>query len=332
MTTGQTRAEDLEITTYLKYCSDNEAVINGIFSGRKIRFTQPWALNDPLEFNPSIRADSWQNFHADYEFNGKYFPSGELWYRIRIVESQINNFGILSLTKVPDSFDMWSRYANGHKGFLIEFKEDFTKHSCMRSKTGVEYPVERVIYVEDYSINLDKLANEYTDRIRPEELRKILFYRKTSRWAHEKEYRLVRPLTESLDYQPMQRNTSYRDNKIYLFDFSLDCISSITFGAYMSIECKKHIEASCEGYNISFRQAWITRNEKDEFGLPGKVRTVSIDKFGSRDRFYSMIPQAFCWDMTQAEPVRIDNLSELPYYEGNEEAIHSLYANSKSDR
>ncbi len=323
------KAQHSQITTYLKYCSDNERVISSIFKDKKIRFTQPWALNDPLEFNPSIRAKSWKNFNADYELDGKYFPSGALWYRIQIVESQINNFGILSLTKVHDSFDMWSRYANGHKGFLIEFKEDFANYACMKSKTGVTYPVEKVIYVEDYAVHLDKLANKYTDQIPFDELRKTFFNKKTSRWAHENEYRLVRPLTDSLNYQPPRQNTSYRDATIYLFDFSLDCINSIIFGAYMSIENKKLIELACREFNIKFSQACIAKNQKDKAGLPGMVVLAPIEKFGLIDRFYAMQPQAFCGDAKQTRTIRIKSLSELPYYEGNEEVTNSLYAHSK---
>ena len=33
------------------------------------------------------------------------------------------NFGVLSLTRTPDSLLMWAHYANGHQGFVIEFDE-----------------------------------------------------------------------------------------------------------------------------------------------------------------------------------------------------------------
>jgi hypothetical protein len=104
--TASVQTDYPEITTYLKYCSDDPRVINGIFNEKKIRFTQPWALNDPLEFNPSIRSHPDHNIHAYYEFDGCTFPSEELFFRVQIVESQINNYGILSLTKALDSFDM----------------------------------------------------------------------------------------------------------------------------------------------------------------------------------------------------------------------------------
>ena len=40
---------DLQFLTFFKYCSDDGRVIEGIFEKHKIRFTQPYALNDPLE-------------------------------------------------------------------------------------------------------------------------------------------------------------------------------------------------------------------------------------------------------------------------------------------
>ena len=119
---------EYELTGYFKYCSDDPRVINGIFRDHKIRFTQPAALNDPLEFDPIIR---FENNGANYNWfslNGIPLPSEESRLRHRLIEQQINAFGVLSLTKNPDSFDMWSRYANGHKGFLIEFKSDLNKH------------------------------------------------------------------------------------------------------------------------------------------------------------------------------------------------------------
>ena len=86
-------------------------------------------------------------------------PSKELFYQVQLIESQINNYGILSLTEIPDSFEMWSQYSNGHKGFIIEFKEGFWQYPSMKSKEGKEYPVRKVEYVESYSINLDQIAN-----------------------------------------------------------------------------------------------------------------------------------------------------------------------------
>jgi hypothetical protein len=118
------------VGSFCKYCSDNKEVINGIFEDHRIRFTQPWAMNDPLEFNPSIRFKS-ENKYFWLRYDQVLFPSEEWWVRSHLIERWINAFGILSLTKVYDSFDMWSRSANGHKGFLLCLKGNFNEHPCM---------------------------------------------------------------------------------------------------------------------------------------------------------------------------------------------------------
>lgn len=319
-----------DFSTYFKYCSDR--VVNHIFKRKKIRFTQPWALNDPLEFNPSIRfnrdGDSAYRF---YDLGGIILASEELWYRGQIIESQINEYGMLSLSKKHASFDMWSRYANGHKGFVIEFKEDLAKRACMRAKNGDEYPLEKVTYVHDYAINLDELAEKYADengRIPLDKLHEEFFYKKTARWQDEDEYRLVRPLTDSPDYRPRLARTPHRDEKRYLFDFSLDCIESIIFGAHMSPGNKQLIESSCRSEEVKFLQSYIMRDEKDESGKPGKVLYGPLDDFGSRSVFYRMPPQTFCTDLSKPrplEPKKITEIGELPYYAGNEELVDEFY-------
>ena len=94
------RPEDVK--TYLKYCSNEDNVIEGVFSKHKIRFTQPAALNDPLEFNPIIRFRHSAGKYVNYVFDDIVFPSEELRVRHRPIERQLNDYGILSLTKTVE--------------------------------------------------------------------------------------------------------------------------------------------------------------------------------------------------------------------------------------
>lgn len=50
----QERWNSTKLDSYFKYLSDDSRVIKGIFEDQKIRFTQPRALNDPLEFSPTF--------------------------------------------------------------------------------------------------------------------------------------------------------------------------------------------------------------------------------------------------------------------------------------
>jgi hypothetical protein len=82
--------------------SDAIEVTNAIFKRGKIRFTQPRTLNDPLEFYPTMLLKDLPANYQNYELDGLTFPSNELFYRVHLIESQINNYGLLSPTKIPD--------------------------------------------------------------------------------------------------------------------------------------------------------------------------------------------------------------------------------------
>lgn len=116
-------------------------MIKCIFEDHKIRFTQPAALNDPLEFQPVIRFEDATDKCRHFLCNGEKLPSEKLWLRIQWIEQQLNRYGVLSLTKTPDSFDMWNRYANGHKGLLLKLRADFNTRQCMRGRGGEVYEV-----------------------------------------------------------------------------------------------------------------------------------------------------------------------------------------------
>ncbi len=116
---------------------------------------------------------------------------------------------------------MWSQYSNGHKGFIIEFKPDFNSYSGMTSNSSKIYEVKKVIYVDDYEINLDDIADK-TGFISLEALNNELFFKKTSRWKHENEYHMVRPLSDNPNYHPPKTNLAYLDLNVYLFPFEQD--------------------------------------------------------------------------------------------------------------
>lgn len=319
--------------SYFKYCIDCPKVVEGVFKDQKIRFTQPRALNDPLEFSPTIRFYDSQAKYQLYELNGISFPSVELFFRVQVIESQINAYGILSLTKIPNSFDMWSQYANGHRGFVIELKDDFWRHPCMKSKAGDEYPVGKVEYVEDYAVNFADLVNA-NHEIPLEVLHKELFFKKTSRWEHEYEYRMVRSLSDSPDYKPPETKYPYTDVSVYLFPFDWECVSSVILGANMSTENKRLIAQCCEKHNIPLLQALIIRDHKDWLGRPSTVCILSLDQYESKDSALRVKPQSFCTDtvsLGNKSMIKIAKITDLPYYKGYEEVVDQLYRNLKAD-
>jgi len=299
-----------QLRTLFKYVSNSPTVVNGIFVNHKIRFTQPAALNDPLEFNPAIRFNSDDINFRKFKYRGITMPSIHDWYRTNLIESRINNYGILSLTDNPYSFEMWSHYANGHKGFLIEF------NITDKSKPDLEIIKDKILrahkvrYVKNYHINIDQLERNKPS-IPFHRIRDKIFLRKTSHWRHEGEYRIVRPLSDCATYVPPKRRTSYRDTKVYLFPIAPICISSVIFGVNTPRKVKQKIINSCQGTKINFLQTIILKD------LQNKIKFVPIDSFGSIDKFLSLLPQLLTTDSIQAKyknPIPVTSLNEIPFY------------------
>ena len=322
-----------ELDTFFKYFSDNEKVFEGIFKEQKIRFTQPRAFNDPLEFSPTILFHDNKGNYQSYDLHGTTLPSVASFFRIQIIESQINSYGILSLTKIPDSFDMWSQYSNGHRGFVIEFKGNFYHHPVMKSKTKQEYPARKVEYVDDYCLYLEDLVGENKE-IPIEVLHNELFLKKTSRWSYEHEYRMVRPLTDCPEYKPPETRYAYVDLNKYLFPFEWDCISSIIIGAKMSQENKRLILQCCDEHNIPLSHAHIVRDHKDRFGKPSTIITLPIND-SNKEIYLRSKTQLFCSDTVslthQYGVSKIAKITDLPYYKDYENIVDQLYRNLKAD-
>lgn len=315
-----------QLGSFFKYCSDDDCVIKGIFEDHKIRFTQPAALNDPLEFYPAIRFKDPNDKCRHFVCNGEKLPSEELRLHLQLVERQLNQFGILSLTKTPDSFDMWNLYANGHKGFLLELGGDFNIHQCMCGKDSRVYGIRKVDYVQKYEIKVDELINE-NGLIPSAEFNEQLFYTKTSRWAYEKEYRMVRPFAD-LPGWDLSDDKAHRDRRLHLFDFSLECLVSVTFGACMAIANKRRIMEACEGTGIQFLHAIIIRNEDGTCS----VLCVHADTVPNLLEMpdVGLIAEQEHSEEGKKKPIVIASLDELPYYLGNEEWVQEYLENRRA--
>ncbi len=301
-----------QLSTLFKYVSDSPKVVDSIFRECKIRFTQPAGLNDPVEFNPAIRFNSEGNNFKRYKFKGDTKPSIHDWYHTNLIESRINNYGVLSLTDNPFSFEMWCNYANGHRGFLIEFNIHDKAKPTLQLTEKENLKVHKVRYVKDYVVNIDKL--DPTGTFIPfHRIRDSIFLRKTKHWKYEREYRIVRPLSECEDYQPPVTRTPYRDDKgIYRFPLSLSCIANVIFGVNTSREVKKKIIEYCKNTKINFLQTIVYKD------LQNKIDFLPIYKFGTVDKYLEMRPRVFTFDSIMAkynrDYINIKSLNELPYY------------------
>lgn len=319
---------------YCKYVSNNVDVLKGIFVDKKIRFTQPAVLNDPIDCNPILSVVPCDfGEHTVFVVDGVVMPSTYLWYHIQLVESRINEFGILSLTKNPVSFDMWSKYANGHKGCVIELSQDFNQNPAFQSNEHEAYPLVPVTYVDFFAIDI----RECTDTngfFSLDLFESKFFYTKAARWATEKEHRLVRPLQGIGKTSSGLHIGTYRDfDTPYLGELPSDVIQSVTFGALMPRETKLWIIDKCYGTSIQFLQCMIYANEKDEAGLAPRVALQPLNEPAIRDKILELQPQLLLManrDLLHRRQVQLSTIEDLPYYQGFEELVRLMYANRKA--
>jgi len=224
-----------------------------VLQDRRLRFTQPGDFNDPFEFRPQIQAAaSDQEVRTYVENNFERLVEQELIQYGALVQSiprQVlkdlllsqraklpelfnmlqpevlqklspaldgllnHNVGVLCLSEVRDSLLMWGHYTNNHKGFVIGFDSDhpfFSKRRSEHDEFGflrkVEYQTQRP------QVTLSDTSSP------------VWFQTKSSHWAYEKEWRIVRVLSEAtqrIDRSPFP---------ICLFEFPPDAALEIIVG------------------------------------------------------------------------------------------------------
>ena len=140
-------------------------------------------------------------------------------------------------------------------------------------------------------------------------------------------------------FRPLEDHPGWRrgrkvdlDKRRVLFDFPLDCIQSVIFGACISPDTRQQIINACEGTSIRvLQQAMIARHERDGRGRQGVIKLVPIDD--TRVLHGLSDVGIMCDDIPDEafEPeVSIGGLSELPYYQGNEKWVKRYYRRAKS--
>jgi hypothetical protein len=235
-----------------KYCTFGRGM--GILQTQRIRLTQPSDFNDPFEMHPEFQLMSQEDIAElppalDDQGNaipGSHVLTPEVLFKLlSFVQPQIErfqslnqnepgaifaidnntvgrdfysqNFGVLSLTETPDNLLMWSHYGSSHKGIVLGFDEThaFFKGAelvpSLERLTRVEYNQKRPV-ISPTTLNNPKI-----------------FLRKSVEWAYEREWRLIRPLSEAAE-------TRVRDSEvpICLFEVPHDAIRMVITGSQMT--------------------------------------------------------------------------------------------------
>jgi len=248
----------------------------GILDKLLIRFSQASVLNDALEFKPLLkgmgtRADveagvreQLKERHPESlaqvaallppdkaekliaEVVSDYADVVEANYdkSVKEVYRRLDrNFGVLSLSEVATSPLMWSHYADGGRGFLIEFDPQHPWFWAKRDDRDSFRHLRRVKYEERvpaYFLNL------------PDD---IALYSKSVEWSYEKEWRIIRNFNEAT---VIQGKDGY-DTDVLLFSVPPSCIKSVLIGykaSKDSVDEVKSIAAkSSDLSHISFSRA-----------------------------------------------------------------------------
>ena len=220
---------------------------------RRVRFTQPGDFNDPFEFRPRIEAaasDEDMRAYVEEHFDklvdqelekygalaklvaGPNFRElllkqkrrlPELWRLLQpqvlrgvtpAIDAFLNlNVGVLCLSEVRDSILMWGHYTDNHRGLVIGFDSThpfFTRRRSVSDEFGFLRQVT-------YQVQRPKVT--LTDTTSP-----AWFQTKSPDWAYEKEWRIVRILSDA------DERVAVDPYPICLFEFAPDAVREVIFG------------------------------------------------------------------------------------------------------
>lgn len=242
-----------------KYLSSDRA--RSVLAKLLIRFSQASSLNDALEFKPAlkglgtpeqvragVRSRLEVKFPEIYDQIKKQNPpqkANELIEDlvsvaanrvaadndqrcVKEVYRQLDeNFGVLSLSETPSSTLMWSYYADGGRGVLIEFDGEHEWFWAKKDDGDSFRHLRQVGYLER--------APEYFLNLSGDQL-----YTKSVEWSHEKEWRIIRNFNDACE----KRGTDSHGTEVLLFAIPPASVKSVVFGYKATEESIQQLKAA----------------------------------------------------------------------------------------
>ena len=214
----------MSLYKYVKF-KDLKRILDG-----SIRFTQPGAFNDPFEMVPELHVP--EEFGSqevpilfsltaprreptvgalDDDFESAYSSDQNSRSILYLLNGEI---GILCLSKNGSSLLMWSHYADGYSGAVVEFDET---HEFFSGHFEMKYCEHRP--------KMDIAS--YTDGDEPTPIAELCV--KAKEWEYEKEVRVVKRLADCRCVD------TANDFPIYVMDVPSDCIKSVILGERMPV-------------------------------------------------------------------------------------------------
>lgn len=215
--------EELTAQPYFKYRSltmpdpCNKEILDqrtkAIFEKRELWYSAPEDFNDPFDCNLPLNCDGSSDKEIEdshvgmAKMLGRPLSSDELNGMTDIVKSgRINpllvkwrkdcyvDSSVCCFSRLGDSIQMFSYYADGHKGICIEFSFSILDMPCgyglaqQRFVRGKIIPLG-VVYSDEFpELNINRLVLNHD----PKALARNLIGVKAKHWEHEEEYRIFR--------------------------------------------------------------------------------------------------------------------------------------------
>jgi len=195
---------------------------------RKLYFSPPAQLNDPLDSSIDIhaeyeRAKKLINAMDDHPERRKSFliylldgshhfrcpSSGERIGLNKALQMFIQSLGILSFSRTPTDALLWSHYAEGHSGICLGFDPELLNFDHVFISEDIEY-ASSPTYVDLFLKMTDEIGefirpweNEYKhsdkqgDQFYTSQLSRLMHANllvKSEKWKYEEEYRMITTL------------------------------------------------------------------------------------------------------------------------------------------
>lgn len=191
MSTKQRKMRYPDITRLYKYCPYNENYLY-ILINRKIWFSNPALFNDPFDCKYKFKDQVDRSEFIKYA--SKHIPESlpelkNLSEKDNAYNTIVNNMtenaykdlhnaGVFCLSRYDNNILMWSHYADGHKGFCIEFE----RNSDPDNDLGNYDMTSQVKYIRSDYEKVTILNKNSSD---------MYFYTKAKNWKYEGEWRLI---------------------------------------------------------------------------------------------------------------------------------------------
>jgi hypothetical protein len=259
-----------------------------VLKHRRIRFTQPGDFNDPFEFRPRIAAAASDastrqyvetNFErlldeelAKYSALSGIVPKAmlrelllaqkdrlpalfgmlepQMLPRVSLLlESLLNQkVGVLCLSEVRDSILMWGHYTDNHRGFVVGFDSEHSFFSKRRSEQDEFGFLRRVDYQQQRPNTVLSDTSSH-----------VWFQTKAEPWAYEKEWRVVRVLSEA---DSQIGGTPF---PVSLFEFPADAVMEVIVGLRSTPQTIHELRSMVSGFPGAVLLA--VSEDPDNYGL-----------------------------------------------------------------